>query len=220
MELDRKQIWFLHRMQDWKTHQVSAWHKIISHCPTTTLRASVSLMPSGYTSGQSFLEKMWSGHTLFLIQKTVFILPEVVNRYYRALCDGSPPSITQAASKSALPLCSKAARRMWSSLTHLKGKCLIWMQHRRKINPIWINPFVYETLGTRSVITNYFDCIKKKRPKWKLFILYLLCNEKINSLNSWFPFWRCTSYFHCLIFTNESFIVGFNLRMITDGEMQ
>lgn len=103
---------FLHGRQDWKTNQVSTRHKVISHLPTTTLRVSVSLMFQGYTSDQSFSEKLWSGHTLFLMQKTLFILAEVVKRWHKVPCDGSPCSVTQAASRSAPLLCSEAARRM------------------------------------------------------------------------------------------------------------
>lgn len=59
-----------------------------------------------YSSGQNFLEIIWSDHGLFLVQKTVYILAEVVNRWQGALCNtlsvwrSSPPSVIQAAPKS------------------------------------------------------------------------------------------------------------------------
>lgn len=128
---------------------------------------------SSYSSGQNFLEEMWSDQGLFLVQKTYFILAEAVNRWCVApyntssIWRSSPLSIIQA---------SKSGLLLW-----LKNY-LIWMQCRRKINSICKTLCVHEAFGSRYVITNNFDCMWKEALSENYFFSIYCAMKRLTPL--------------------------------------
>lgn len=74
----------------------------MSHLPITILNANISLHALDPVQDKTFLDQMWSDQGFFLVQKTFFILDEVVNMRCAALCNtpsvwrSSPLSLIQA----------------------------------------------------------------------------------------------------------------------------
>ena len=77
---------------------------------------------------------------------------------------------------------------------------------------------VYAIPSTRSFITNYFDC-KEREVLSKNYLLWVYYEKKRLTLLTLRSFWRCIFYLPGMIYINERFKTGFNLRMIADGEV-